>query len=493
MAAAGANDYVRTGSSGETKDGTGMDALVALFPSAISHTTGGPAPTPRPNAARPDPDFPLSYYQSDLAGKAYVPDVRAPLFAPLASLERTTSTTSSSSAYSDHSSSPQNSELTPDTSPSDRGKQPLRSLELKVDAGEQHRRRPSNQSEGAADNRRIAVVQLDTPSTPSLNSSPSGPPGTPGVAVDTLLERRGLHSRFPALALVAPSDALFDSALHLTPPSSAPVVGTGRAPDIAPSGPRSSPATGHHRSTSEAVPGRGKDGVHKKTSSRDIGIVGTRRAPGFAGAPPMYHDPVQGLKPPIFQTPQSRSPSPHISLDSPVDGLPSSMLPYPHPANGLSSSSLQMPTIGERAIPGLSTVATSASRPNSSSSGQFLHEVSGDPDKSRASTSLLSSSTHRPSSYLYYQPGVHSTAGPLPPPPRAMFQIDVKVPPPPRPPRLRSPSPTRSRNVLNEAAASSVSVILASKSSVASLKHLDSAKTAESSRLPVGDVTNTPG
>lgn len=38
--------------------------------------------------------------------------------------------------------------------------------------------------------------------------------------------------------------------------------------------------------------------------------------------------------------------------------------------------------------------------------------------------------------------GVHATAGPLPPPPRAS-NISVSSPPPPRPPRLRSPSPAQ--------------------------------------------------
>ncbi|KAF8803811.1 hypothetical protein BYT27DRAFT_7144427 [Phlegmacium glaucopus] len=53
------------------------------------------------------------------------------------------------------------------------------------------------------------------------------------------------------------------------------------------------------------------------------------------------------------------------------------------------------------------------------------------------------------SSYLHYQPGVHSIAGPLPPPPRANFNIDIHNPPPPRPPRLQSPPPTRTKRDLD--------------------------------------------
>jgi hypothetical protein len=55
-------------------------------------------------------------------------------------------------------------------------------------------------------------------------------------------------------------------------------------------------------------------------------------------------------------------------------------------------------------------------------------------------------------SYLYYQPGVHATAGPLPPPPRAVFNITPGAAPPPRPPRLNSPPPgSRRRGDLGSA------------------------------------------
>ncbi|KAH8830664.1 hypothetical protein DL96DRAFT_1813678 [Flagelloscypha sp. PMI_526] len=47
------------------------------------------------------------------------------------------------------------------------------------------------------------------------------------------------------------------------------------------------------------------------------------------------------------------------------------------------------------------------------------------------------------SAFLNYQPGIHSTAGPLPEPPKASFAINplTSTPPPPRPPRLHSPQP----------------------------------------------------
>ncbi|KAG7097250.1 hypothetical protein E1B28_004617 [Marasmius oreades] len=44
--------------------------------------------------------------------------------------------------------------------------------------------------------------------------------------------------------------------------------------------------------------------------------------------------------------------------------------------------------------------------------------------------------------------GIHSTAGPLPPPPRASFMFGPTAAPPPRPPRqVRSPSPTKSPTI----------------------------------------------
>ncbi|KAL5508018.1 hypothetical protein ACEPAH_5636 [Sanghuangporus vaninii] len=45
-----------------------------------------------------------------------------------------------------------------------------------------------------------------------------------------------------------------------------------------------------------------------------------------------------------------------------------------------------------------------------------------------------------PSPYLYYQPGIHATAGPLPSPPRQIIPPKRDSPPPPRPPRLHAPN-----------------------------------------------------
>ncbi|KAK2466459.1 hypothetical protein APHAL10511_002101 [Amanita phalloides] len=87
-------------------------------------------------------------------------------------------------------------------------------------------------------------------------------------------------------------------------------------------------------------------------------------------------------------------------------------------------------------------------------------------------------------SYLNYQPGLHATAGPLPPPPRATFAIDSSHPPPPRPPRMQTPNP-RSRGDMEAVKQAlqlppSVSAVLASRSShvvsSSSSSKVDSAK-----------------
>ncbi|KAI0320625.1 hypothetical protein OF83DRAFT_1169169 [Amylostereum chailletii] len=93
------------------------------------------------------------------------------------------------------------------------------------------------------------------------------------------------------------------------------------------------------------------------------------------------------------------------------------------------------------------------------------------------------------SSYLYYQPGLHSTAGPLPPPPRAMFQIDVNTPAPPRPPRLRSPSPMVRSGLEELNTPISMSAVLPKKLSRSSLQRPNSAQSADGS-LPT--VTESP-
>ncbi|KXN87932.1 hypothetical protein AN958_07942 [Leucoagaricus sp. SymC.cos] len=105
-------------------------------------------------------------------------------------------------------------------------------------------------------------------------------------------------------------------------------------------------------------------------------------------------------------------------------------------------------------------------------------------------------------SYVNYQPGVHSTAGPLPPPPRLPgfdgLSTSPLHPPPPRPPRLNSPLPPRSAARTKDLEAvkqalqlpPSVSAALVSKSSE-SLKN-ESKQTAAKPKSTSGESNAPP-
>ncbi|KAF9263658.1 hypothetical protein L218DRAFT_1077181 [Marasmius fiardii PR-910] len=88
--------------------------------------------------------------------------------------------------------------------------------------------------------------------------------------------------------------------------------------------------------------------------------------------------------------------------------------------------------------------------PNTPKSSSFSSLNSPSPSvktmTSVGTTSSSSFSLDNLVAFRNYQPGVHSTAGPLPPPPRASFMVGTAgSTPPPRPPRqVRSPSPTKS-------------------------------------------------
>src|SRR5712691_8236171 len=108
------------------------------------------------------------------------------------------------------------------------------------------------------------------------------------------------------------------------------------------------------------------------------------------------------------------------------------------------------------------------------------HQLASTPDQGQVPPVAATSISMAPSAYLHYQPGVHSKAGPLPPPPRAMFDIDFNAPPPPRPPCLRSPSPLTSQKGHRSSTPTSVTVTLASKASTASIHQIQFSATASS-------------
>lgn len=286
-----------------------------------------------------------------------------------------------------------------------------------------------------------------------------------------LLSRRGI--RVDGLALVAPPDASVRSYTNLTPPTSAPIV-----PDRVQI---SSYLPQHHRAASEAVRYQGTGHLARK-SSRDIGIVGTAsQSPGLIRPAKLedYHAYAERLKPPVFQTPsKSRTPSPGRA--SPMyddrqvkiyegNGSP----PFLGPKSFGVDAALLTPAIGEgkdinQPVVGPVVVQLSSELLDNR---QPLAEI---PSPAPVSTPALTNSSptvYSPmsSSYRYYEPGVHSIAGPLPPPPIILDSFQ-RTPPPPRPPRLNGANSGSSRPdvlALKEALQlpKSVSAALASKSS----------------------------
>lgn len=370
----------------------------------------------------------------------------------------------------------------------------------------------SSQVTRNANRRQIAIVEMDSPEEENdalPGMADDGCCTLPGMADDgcyTLRSRRGLHS---GLAVVAPSNSSF---ILLTPPSTAPLSASRTHCQT---NQNLSIASHHQRSTSESLP-------RTKFPLRDIGIVGTTRLASRAkhdtnldkSLPDMYASDNNNTSfhPPIFQQPKSSAPSPESyqslqdpsspAASNPVRGLkimkraktqeslPS--LPKKNPAPSLSpqlapetreKKCADVPVVPPIAVGLESTIDADA--------------VSGDirlvaQPKASSPPTLALPATDSALSYVNYEPGVHSTAGPLPPPPRLPgfdgHSTTPIFPPPPRPPRLNSPlplrNPARSKDIEAVKQAlqlpSSVSAALASRTRTKSGESLLKDTTAES-------------
>ncbi|RPD61982.1 hypothetical protein L227DRAFT_652141, partial [Lentinus tigrinus ALCF2SS1-6] len=325
-----------------------------------------------------------------------------------------------------------------------------------------HSRRPSVPTEGGADRRRLAIVEMDPPAV-ALSVGRKRSKGLDGKSLidpsasssamggGTLFSRRGVH--IGGLALMAPPDASPKTYTNLTPPSTAPV--SSGTPHIPPS----AFAPSHSRSASEAVnSGGSRSRLHHK-SSRDVGIVGLSSAStaseSLGPASPtsdeyQVYAHTEGLGVPLFQTPaKSRSPSPGVATPELSDTSSGSAFRSPHqrllstPIFGMEDGivtpgigegkDIRQPVVGP-VIVGISPELLHGSQgaTNVSAATRGYPSVQS-PTSSSPSYHTSSSSTH----YLHYQPGVHATAGPLPPPPRSLFDRDTA--PPPRPPRHQTP------------------------------------------------------
>ena len=284
----------------------------------------------------------------------------------------------------------------------------------------------------------------------------------------SLFARRGMN--VGGLVLVAPPDASArmyrDLALD-SPPSTAPVTrgSVGSAPPSA--------FQMHARSASEVADGARARARLQHKGSRDVGIVGLSAgstasesqgpASPASGAHELYGTHGAGLGVPVFQTPaKSRSPSPgpmqmqtagsDLADDAsagPICPDHLRLLSTPIQLGSDDGDGLHTPNIGEpkdicQPVVGPVVVGLPP---------DILHNARNVAPLTRASPAApssppsfpTSSPTTSSSSYLSYQPGVHATAGPLPPPPRSIFeQRDVNAPPP-RPPRFHTPLPASTR------------------------------------------------
>ncbi|OJT07344.1 hypothetical protein TRAPUB_1810 [Trametes pubescens] len=342
-----------------------------------------------------------------------------------------------------------------------------------------HSRRPSVPSEGGADRRRVAIVEMDAAAQRSvsrkrskgLSGSDVKSSSSSSMSGGTLFSRRGMN--IGGLALVAPPDAAPKTYTDLTPPSTAPADRASHPPPSA-----SSHYHAHARSASEAVDAGGRARRLHHKSSRDVGIVGLSSASSASDslgpASPTsddYHNyaHTEGLGVPVFQTPAKSRPSspgagtPDLSdtstasayhrspeqrlLSTPIFGMEDGIV-----TPGIGEwKDIQQPVVGPVIVglPPDMMQRTQPRRPASAAPQQHSHSQPSSSVQSPTSRSPNYQSSHSSSSasspYLHYQPGIHATAGPLPPPPRSIFDNTTAAPP--RPPRFHTPVPTNSRAV----------------------------------------------
>ena len=371
----------------------------------------------RPTAIRRETDWILSYYQQ--AGtESEANDDEPPHDETQWARASTPGTTSSdsNSAYSSDGDEPPSSSsptrLKSNERGRGRGEEDLASSSFQAhhrrEGGERRNagRRPSELS---ADRRRIAVIELDPVplsirrgKRPDIANTTTPSPDQPRRNT-RLAEKSGI-------ALIAPSDASPAAYTNLTPPSSAPAHISTTPNSITP--PNQDPSK-HKRSVSDVV-----GSPHR--SPRDVGIVGqvndtnpsfTRNASNEIQS---YFD-IQGSKVPVFQTPH-RSPMP-----SPIPESVTASSQYPDQLT---------PGVGE---------AKDIHRPVA---GPVVVDVDGAVRDRSGPLLTPSFSPSVPSSYLHYQPGVHSIAGPPPPLINRPGRSDNAglVSPPPRPPRMHTPA-----------------------------------------------------
>jgi hypothetical protein len=388
-------------------------------------------------------------------------------------------------------------------------------------SGAVHRRKHSNNVESAADNRRFAIVptQVEThgpvPGTEDETEQRVGlahgaaevissplPSPSPSTGRGGSLSLAAVNAQLAGSgsALVAQKDTTNQLSLHDISSSFVP---------SSPCSPSSSSSYSHSPTTpkhphppssarSEKARTARSSAGHSRSSSRDVGIVGTVTRRELPRDLPTQQDTPTDYRPPIFQTPSSRrsSPGPSTTVDrTSLDSGPSAQTSSSAAVHVAMSASVQPIHSVSTAMNGYAALTRPHSTHSFASTATLpRQQVVSTPDQGRIPPAAAAPSTSAaPSAYLHYQPGVHSKAGPLPPPPRAMFDIDFNAPPPPRPPRLRSPSPLNSQKSPRTSTPTSVTVTLASKASLASIHQIQfNATTPASTESSSDDSEYTP-
>lgn len=380
----------------------------------------------RPDILRQETDWILSYYQhagTDSEADNDEPSHDENQFTEARRAQTPGAASSDSgSAYSfegdGHPTGPESSERDHERVEEDFGSPPPRAHHQR--RGDRERRNAGRRrSELSADRRRIAVIELSPilPLSTRRGQRPNITNTTTASSDQPRCDNPRLDEKSSGIAFVAPPDASPAAYTNLTPPSSAPAHISTIQNSIAFC---DQDFLRHKRSVSDVLDTK----LSPRKSPRDVGIVGqldgtpsiTRKTSDEIQS---YFD-IQGSKIPVFQTPH-RSPMPSPNPEAAT--VPSQEPPATYPGQ-------LTPEIGEAKDihkPVVGPVVVDVNGAVRDKSGPFL---------------TASFSPTVPSSYLHYQPGVHSVAGPPPsliPRPSRANNAGL-VSPPPRPPRMQAPT-----------------------------------------------------
>ena len=381
----------------------------------------------RPDIVRQETDWILSYYQHAGGTDSEADNDEPSHDENQCSQTRRAQTpgaasSDSGSAYSfegnEHSTGRKSSERDHERVEEDFGSPPPRAHHQRRDDRER-RNAGRRRSELSADRRRIAVIEL-SPILP-LNTRRGQRPNITNTTASSSDQPRcdnpRLDEKSSGIAFIAPPDASPSAYTNLTPPSSAPAYISTIPNSITVCG---QDFLRHKRSVSDVLDTK----LLPRKSPRDVGIVGqldgtpsiTRKTSDEIQS---YFD-IQGSKIPVFQTPhRSPMPSPNPEAATVRSQEPPATCPGQLTPEIGEAKDIHKPVVGPVVV-----------------------DVNGVVRDKSGPLLTASFSPTVPSSYLNYQPGVHSVAGPPPPLISRPNRADNVGPasPPPRPPRMQAPA-----------------------------------------------------